>query len=111
MCLLVSNLLLDVPSYIRKECYMLTMTNAGLTALDSKCPEEPTTRGGGMLTTECPDCSDDLGVSLPCCADIISIIAHSRSEKHDTDRGPIERPREHQTQCANGHTLSILYDW
>ena len=79
--------------------------------MNNDCPEDPTTRGGGILSTKCPECSDDVEVSLPCCADILSIIVNPQNEEHDTDKALIERPREHQTQCANAHTLSILYDW
>lgn len=69
------------------------------------------TENGGLTNVECPDCSCDVNVSLPRSADIVSVIAHPQNGAHDTDRTESERTRENQTQCTNGHTVSILYEW
>lgn len=78
---------------------------------DSKCPEDPTTRDGGILNIECPECKDHIETSLPYDAEIASIITNPQNKEHNLDRTAMQRPREHQRQCANAHTLSILYDW
>ncbi|WP_449404329.1 hypothetical protein [Halapricum desulfuricans] len=70
-----------------------------------------TTEDGGITSVECPECSDNVDVTLPWSANIVSIIVQPQTKEHDLDRTAIERPREHQTSCVNGHILSILYDW
>ena len=69
------------------------------------------TEDGGLTSVECPDCSCDVNVGLPRSATIVSVIAHPQNAAHDAESAEIERPRTNQTQCANGHTVSILYDW
>jgi hypothetical protein len=36
-------------------------------------------------------------------------IAQPQSERHDIDKTAIERVQEDQTQCANVHTVAVLY--
>ena len=70
-----------------------------------------TVGGGGLTSVTCPKCSDDVETSLPHNAEVVSIITNPQGEEHDADSTSIERPRTQQIQCANAHTVSILYDW
>lgn len=70
-----------------------------------------TMQNDAVTWVECPECSTDVGISLPRSADIASIVIHSLDEGHDTDRTGIGRPREHRKSCASDHLLSVLYDW
>lgn len=66
---------------------------------------------GGITNISCPECKDRVETSVPCSADIASIIANPENDTHGIDRTAMERSRENKLQCPNGHTLSILYDW
>lgn len=88
-----------------------TMVQQNSAGTNNQCPENPAERSGGIMSVKCPECSTKVGISLACCANIESIIAHPQSREHTIDRAAINRPREHQIQCANAHTISILYGW
>lgn len=66
---------------------------------------------GGITTVKCPECSGAVATALPQYAEIVSIITNPQNNEHEIGSSEIERPRENQIQCDNGHTLSILYDW
>ena len=65
----------------------------------------------GIKTVNCPQCSTSISVSLPLSAKIETITTAKEDNSREFDASDLDRPRENQWQCPDGHTVEVLYDW